>query len=134
MLVSIVLYFIYRFSFIQTKSTNGNIFENLLEILYLVLNLAYSFVYLIGMTLCSLPIFFNLIDGIRNNYYYSLLTFLGIPLIGIAYFLVVMIIGNFYEDLNPVATFVSFSTIYLLLLTISFLNFRRMVKRHEFNR
>ena len=117
--ISIILYFIYRFSFMGPKSTEGNFIENLLDILKIVLNLAYSFIYLIGMILCSLTIFLNLINRIRNNYFYSLLTFLGIPLLCVIYFLIIILIGKFYESFNPMTTFVSFSIIYLLVLIIS---------------
>ena len=133
-LTSLVLYFIYRFAFMGgDKSNDGNFLDNLLDIVEVVLNLAYSSVYLIGMILCSLPIFLNLRDSIRNNYFYSLLTFLGTPLVCVIYFLIIILIDNLYENFHPMTTFVSFSIIYLLVLTLSFLYFRKTLTKYKLN-
>ena len=115
------------------KSNYGNFLENVLDIIEVVLNLAYSAVYLIGMILFSLPIFLNLIDSIRNNYFYSLLAFLGAPLVVVIYFLIIILIDNLYENVDPMTTFVSFSIIYLLFSTVSFLYFRKTLTKYKLN-
>ena len=115
------------------KSTDGNFLNNVLDIVEVVLNLAYSAVYLIGMILCSLPIFLNLINSIRSNYFYSLLTFLGAPFVCVIYFLIIIFIDNLYGNVDPMTTFVSFSIIYLLVATVLFLYFRKTLTKYKLN-
>ena len=80
-IMSIILFIIYRIVIIESKATDGNWFENFIAILDILLNIILSTVYLIGILICSLPLFLNLKKNIRNNYYLSLLTFLGLPFI-----------------------------------------------------
>lgn len=126
--ISILLYLIYRFLLMEKEPVHGDFIENVLDIMDVVLSLAYSFIYLIGMLLCSLPIFFNLLNRIRNNYFYSVLTFLGLPIIALTYFLVIILIVDLSNPFNPMNTFAFFLIMYVAFLTISFLNFRKKVK------
>lgn len=126
--ISILLYLTYRLLLIEKKPVHGNFLENLLDIFSLLLSLVYSFVYLIGLLLCSLPIFLNFIDRIRNNYFNSLLTFLGLPIICLIYVLVVILNVNLLGTFDPMTTFVTFLAIYIFVLTISFLYFRKRLQ------
>lgn len=128
-LISIALFFTYRIVIAETNQVDGNFIEWILQILDILLNLAYSFIYLITMAFCSFAIFLNLIDKIRNNFYLSLLTFLGIPL-----FCVIFIIINILTDRllynNTVTIFrnlVIFSIIYLFFTTLEFFLFRNRI-------
>lgn len=130
-LISIALFVTYRIVIAETNQVDGNFIEWILQILDILLNLAYSFIYLIAMAFCSFAIFLNLIDKIRNNFYLSLLTFLGIPL-----FCVIFIIINILTDRllynNTVTIFrnlVIFSIIYLFFTTLEFLLFRKRVNK-----
>ena len=129
-LIGFVLYLIYRLAFMGgASSKNGNFIDNVLDILEVVLNLAYASVYLMGMILCSLLIFLNLIESVRTNYVYSLLTFLGMPLTCVIYVLINISSENLYENFDPMTTFASFSIIYVLVLTLSFLYFRKTLRK-----
>lgn len=126
--ISILLYLIYRFLLMEKVPVHGDFIENVLDIMDVLLSLAYSFIYLIGMLLFSLPIFFNLINRIRNNYFYSFLTFLGLPIIAVTYFLVIILIVDLSNPFNPMTTLAFFLIIYVAVLTILFLNFRKRIK------
>ncbi|WP_268847241.1 hypothetical protein [Flavobacterium aestivum] len=134
-LINIALFITYRIVISETNHADGNFLETLLQILDIVLNLAYSFIYLIAITFCSFALFLNLIDKIRNNLYLSLLTFLGIPL-----FCVIFIISKILTDGLPIDNNVTvfrnlliFSIIYLLFTTLEILLFRKKLKKSGLN-
>jgi len=130
-IISIVLFVIYRILISQTKIIDGNFLEDVLQILDLVLNLIYSFVYLIGMFVCSCALFLNLIDKIRHNFYLSLLTFLGLPIFCVAFIFINVATDNLLQN-DTVTIFrnlLIFSVIYLLLTTLEFLLFRKRINK-----
>ncbi|MFD1605825.1 hypothetical protein ACFSJW_04415 [Flavobacterium artemisiae] len=132
-LISIVLFIIYRIVIIETKATDGDWFENFIAILDILLNIILSTVYLIGILICSLPLFLNLKKNIRNNYYMSLLTFLGLPFIFIITVIIILATDNQSFKIRPMQIFGAFSLIYIFLSSIQFLLFRRKTKKHELN-
>ena len=120
LLISIILFITYRIVISQTKLIDGNSFEKWIQIFELVLNLGFSLIYLIAMIISSFAVLLNLIEKIRNNFYLSLLTFLGIPS-----FCAIMVFINI-----QLKNLILFSIIYLFLTTIEFLLFRKRVKKN----
>ena len=133
-LVSIILYLVYRFVFLGAFSSDGGWLEQLLEILVVVLNLALSLLYLTGMILCSLTILLNLRAKIRNNYFLSMFTFIGIPLGFVIFLISNILIDKILLDINPVTTLLSFSMIYLFFTLTEFLIFRKKAVKFELNK
>lgn len=132
-LISIVLFVTFRIVIATTDHPDGNFFEWILQILDILLNLAYSVAYLIIMACCSLTIFLNLVDKIRNHFYLSLLTFIGIPFFCVV-FLIVNILNDGLLDQDSVTIFrnlLIFSVIYLCLTTLEFFWFRRRISKSE---
>jgi len=127
-LISIALFFIYRVVIAETKPTDGGFFESVLYILDILLNLGFSFIYLIAMVICSLAFFLNLIGNIRNNRLLSFLTFLGFPLICVVYLVINVSIDVFLYDVSVLTTLMIFSLIYLFLTTIEFLMLKKRLK------
>lgn len=129
--ISIALFIIYRLVISETETKSGTFFEELMSFLDLLLGLGYSLIYLIGMLISSLLLFLNLFEKIRNQFYLSMLTFLGIPVVGIVYIIYITIIindssGNYLP--NFVTTFLIFLFIYLISNLIQFLIFRKRIK------
>lgn len=127
-LMSIVLFVLYRVVISKTdQTTDDNWFDTILFILELLLNLGFSVAYLVGMLVCSLTILLNLVTTIRNNFYLSLLTFLGIPLFCVIYLLFnFFMIFNISKE-NLLTTFLFFSLIYLIVTAVQFLIFRKRI-------
>jgi energy-coupling factor transporter transmembrane protein EcfT len=80
----------------ETTVIAGNFFVQFLQILDFIINLGFSAAYFIAMIISSFAIFLNLIAKIRNNFYWSLLAFLGIPT-----FCVLFIVINLLIDISP---------------------------------
>jgi hypothetical protein len=133
-MMSIALFTIYRIVIIETKTTDGNWFENFIAILDILLNIILSTVYLIGILICSLPLFLNIKKNIRNNYYYSLLTFLGLPFIFILAVIIILSTDSQSFKIRPMQIFGAFSLIYIFFSCIQFLIFRRKIKKYELNK
>ncbi len=134
-LISLALFITYRIVIAGPDHAEENFFKWVLQILDILLNLAYSFVYLIAMVFCSLAIFLNLTDRIRNNLYLSLLTFLGIPLFCVI-FIIISIVTDGLFDHNTVTVFrniLIFSVIYLFFTTVEFFIFRKTIKTFRLN-
>ncbi|MDA6070023.1 hypothetical protein NJT12_10380 [Flavobacterium sp. AC] len=128
-LISVALFFIYNMVIAATKTVDGNLFEKLIQILELLLNMGFAFIYFIAMAISSFVLLLNLVEKIRNNFYLSLSTFLGIPL-----FCFILIISNVLIDIRLhnftiLTTLAIFSTIGLLLTTIQFLLFRKRINK-----
>lgn len=129
-LISVALFVIYRIVISETEAENDSFFNTLMFILETLLSLGYSLVYLIGMLISSFLFFLNLFKKIRNNYYLSMLTFLGIPIAGIIYIIWIMyMITDLSADysVNFMTTFLIFSLIYLIFNLIQFLIFRKRI-------
>lgn len=129
--ISVALFIIYRVVISETETKNGTFFEDLMFFLDLLLSLGYSLIYFIGMLISSLLLFLNLFEKIRNQFYLSMLTFLGIPVVGIVYIIYITIMindstGNYVP--NFATTFLIFLLIYLLSNLIQFLIFRKRIK------
>ncbi|OAH75164.1 hypothetical protein AXA65_04120 [Chryseobacterium sp. FP211-J200] len=129
-LIAFVLFVVYRLGISESESENDTFFKTLLYILDILLSLGYSLIYLIGMLICSLLLFLNLINKIRNNYYFSMLTFLLIPIAGIIYTVWIMLmIGNSSDNDSPdfVRIFLTFLVVYLISNLTQFLIFRKKI-------
>ncbi|MCY0979085.1 hypothetical protein PGH12_08575 [Chryseobacterium wangxinyae] len=125
-IISIVLFCVYRFVIASKESTETNFFEAFLNILETLVDLGFSILYFFGMVAFSLPFFLNFIKQIRNNYFLSLLTFLGLPTAFLIYFMIDVSFD--YHSKNVLTTFVTFSIIYLLITITEFLVFRKKIQ------
>lgn len=88
------------------------------------------------MAICSSAIFLNLIDKIRNNFYLSVLTFIGLPVCGVIFIAGVMITEKLLEhdEVTIFRNLLPFSIAYLLFTTLQFLLFRRTINKPDFNK
>ena len=129
LLISIILYFIYRIVIIEKNTLNDtSFFEKITILLDILLNLYFAIVFLVAMIICSLTFFLNLIEKIRNNYFLSFLTFLGLPIVFVMYLVVIVAIDICTNKVNILGTFLLFSIFYLFIATIEFLLFRKNPK------
>lgn len=127
-LISIVLFVIYRIV-IAEKTINGNLLEQLMQFLELLLNIFFAFIYLVAMVVTSFTVLLNLIEKIRNNFYLSLLTFLGIPSFCIIFIMIKAWIDFSLNNLTILKTLAIFLITYLFLTAIQFLLFRKRIKK-----
>ncbi|RXM45123.1 hypothetical protein BOW55_16585 [Flavobacterium sp. YO12] len=109
----------------------GNSFEKFLQILDLIINLGFSAVYFIAMIISSFAILLNLKEKIRNNFYWSLLAFLGIPLFCVIFILINLLIDISVHNVTILKRPAFFSIIYLFLTTIEFLLFRKRINKFK---
>lgn len=130
-LISIALFVTYRIVIAETDHPDENFLKWVLQILDILLNLAYSVVYLIVMAFCSFAIFLNLIDKIRNNLYLSILTFLGIPLFCVAFIIIAILVNSLLYQVTAFRNLLIFSTIYLFFATFEFLVFRKRMRKFQ---
>ena len=128
-LISIALFVTYRIVIAETDHADENFLKWVLQILDILLNLAYSVLYLIAMAFCSFAIFLNLIDKIRNNLYLSFLTFLGIPLFCVAFIIIAILVDSLLYQITAFRNLLIFSTIYLFFATFEFLVFRKRMRK-----
>ena len=126
-LISVVLFILYRIVIASINQADGNFFETVFQILDTLLNVAYSFIYIIAIVFCSLTIFLNLIVQIRNNFYLSLLTFLGIPLFCVIFMASVVLTDKVLYHETAIGSLLNFSFLYLLVTAVQFLMFRKRV-------
>lgn len=121
LLIGIVLFVFYRIVISQTETVDGNSFQKWVQILSLVLDIGFSLMYLVVMVISSFLVLLNLIEKIRNNFYLSLLTFLGIP----SFCVVIVWVDIHFRNLTV------FSTIYIVLMAIGFLLFRKRINKNN---
>lgn len=122
----ILLYLIYRIIISESESAGNSGFEKIMFIVEILLNLGYSLLYLAGILISSLTLFLNLFKRIRNNFYGSLLTFLGIPLICIIYLLFIYLKLN-HDSENILSTVIIVSGMHFMFTAAQFWMFRRKV-------
>lgn len=130
-LISIALFVTYRIVIAETDHADENFLKWFLQILDILLNLAYSVVYLIAMAFCSFAIFLNLIDKIRNNLYLSILTFLGIPIFCVAFIIIAILVDSLLYQVTAFRNLLIFSTIYFFFATFEFLRFRKRMRKFQ---
>ncbi|ELM3643796.1 hypothetical protein ACLHWR_08925 [Flavobacterium psychrophilum] len=127
LVISISLFIIYRLIIAETNYLESmSMFEKFLFFIDVLLNIWVSILSLIAMFFCSLFFFLNLVVNIRNNYYLSSLSFLGIPTIWIVYLIVI----NIYTGFGFYRTILVLSMIYLFLTAVQFLKFRKKIKSY----
>jgi len=127
-LTAFVFFVIYRVIISQTDTTDSNWFETILWILKILVDLGFSLVFLGGMLISSLAIFLNLIPKVRSSFVLSALSFLGIPVIGLLYFMMDLVIDNVVNKFF--ATFILLSTTYILITLAEFIIFRKQIKTY----
>lgn len=130
LLLSIVLFMLYRIVIAELQQANTTLFERFFNIMDVLLNLGFSMIYLVVMVSSSFSVFLNHIEKIKNSYFMSFLTFSGIP-----FFCVVFLAVNVSMDIYqynftpaPVKILLCFSIVYLVCSVIEFLMFRKKVK------
>ncbi|VTR50969.1 Uncharacterised protein [Sphingobacterium thalpophilum] len=128
-LLSILLFVLYRFLMLDSELVDSTFFEKVLSIVDAFLNAYLSTVYVVVITLGSVLFFLNQIEKIRNSYFLSLITFSGVPFISVI-FLTVIILGDTYQygvTAAPLKLLFVFSVLYLLCTIVEFLLFRRKI-------
>lgn len=124
-LISIILFIIYRIVIAEKEYADGNWLGVILNILDIFLNLGLSLIYLVAMLVCSMTFFMNLNEKIRNHFYISLLTFIGIPFIGVGFLAINVFIEWSSYGMSFLTTFLILSIVYLIFTTLQFLLFRK---------
>ncbi|AQW96816.1 hypothetical protein CMU11_18200 [Elizabethkingia anophelis] len=133
LLISILLFFLYKIVMMETKQTDATFLGNILYIIDILLNLGFSLIYLAVMVLGSLPFFLNLIEKIRNNSFLSFLAFSGIPLICVIYLMANVSIDLYQYKESLLIRLISFSIMYLLCTCVEFLMFRKKIKSLKYS-
>ncbi|RWU10829.1 hypothetical protein [Pedobacter chitinilyticus] len=128
-LMTLALFIAYRIVIAESEPAGSTWIEKFLFMLDVILNLGFSLFYLLVMIVASLAIFFNQIAKIRNNGYLSSLTFLAVPLVGVLILAVKVSIDVYTHSPNILSTVLTFSILYLLGNTITFLSFRKSMKK-----
>lgn len=124
LLISIALFIAYRFAIINTVYNGSGLLGNILDILDILLNIGFSFIYLAAMMLCSFTVFLNHFKKIRDKGIYSWLTFSGAAVI----IVITLIINLFIEGASRdsiTLKLVIFSILYLFLTAFLFFRFRK---------
>jgi len=127
-LMSLVLFLAYRIVISQTETKDGSWFDTFLQFLDIFINLGFSLIYLGAMIICSFFIFLNLYQNIRNNFYYSLFSFVGLASVFTGYWLIDVMTDDLGFNQNPLRTFIIFCLIYVCFCCIQFLIFRKQTK------
>lgn len=130
LLISILLFFLYKIVMMETKQTDATFLGNILYIIDILLNLGFSLIYLAVMVFGSLSFFLNLVEKIRNNSFLSFLAFSGIPLICVIYLGTNVLIEIYQYNYSFIIRPLVFLIVYLLCTGVEFLMFRKKVKKH----
>lgn len=128
-LMSLALFIAYRIVIAESEPAGSTWMEKFLFMLDVILNLGFSLFYLLVMIVASLAIFFNQIAKIRNNGYLSSLTFLAVPSVGVLILAVKVLIDVYTHSPNILSTVLTFSILYLLGNIVTFLSFRKSMKK-----
>ena len=127
-LLSIVLFLIYRFTILQSDYSDAlNGWQKFLSVVDVLFQFLLSGISFIAMIFCSLFIFLNLIVTIRNNYFFSFLTFFGISIIWLIYLLFI----NVGTDFKFCKTILILTIIYQFCTYIEFIQFRKKVNIYK---
>lgn len=127
-LISIVLFIAYRVVIAGSNESDTGFLGSIFQILDAFLNVTYSFVYLLAIAFCSLTIFLNLIDRIRNNNFLSLLTFVGLPFCCVIFIAVVWISDGLHV-ISSANNLLVFSAVYLLFCILQYSFFRKRMEK-----
>lgn len=131
LLIGIVLFVIYRIVISKSDTTSENWLDSILNILTLLLQLEFALINLIAMICCSLAILLNLVKNIREMFIFSLLSFIGLPIIYICK--VGFHISQIYSSdtiLNSqLTTVLIIVVVYLFLTAVQFLFFRKKMSK-----
>lgn len=140
LLFTIGLFCLYRTFFMDTKPSNGNTFDEFMNLIYLVLNMHFVLFYLFAMFICSLTFFLNLNSRIRKNPLLSLLSFIGIPTAVVLHFVIDFMTDMYSQKPFPeyqsgmtdfFVNFISFPVFYLVLVITEFIVFRKKIQKYE---
>lgn len=124
------LYVIYRITIAESEPAGESEFKKFIFILEILVNLGFSLLYLVAVWVSSLTFFLNLFANIRNNFYASLFTFLGISLLCIIYVLFIYSQLD-YDTHNTLSNLIILAGFYFLATGLQFLMFRRKIERKE---
>lgn len=128
--MGLLLYVIYRIIISESEPAGESEFKKFMFILEILVSLGFSLLYLAAVLVSSLTLLLNLFANIRNNFYASLLTFLGVPLVCIVYLSFVHL--QIQNDSNsPLLTLLILSGVYFVGTGLQFLMFRKKVMRLE---
>ncbi|PZP42897.1 MAG: hypothetical protein DI598_16395 [Pseudopedobacter saltans] len=129
LLLTFVLYFLYRILVSNSHTNSEGFFSAILEILVILTELGFSFVFFVLMSFNSLVIFFNFIPKIRNTWFLSMMTFLLVPLIVCVFFLVSGLIRFGEYSMSPLMYLMLFLIARIIFSILEFFIFRRKIER-----
>ena len=132
-LLSVLLFTLYRLIIAQTDTSPTGFLESIIVILDIVVNLGFSTIYLVAMALCSLLLFLNHIEKVRNHKVLSLLTFSGIPTLFLVLLIVYILAGIYKYNmiLDPLKMLLVFSIIYVSCTILEFVVFRKAIEKRK---
>lgn len=125
LLTGFVLYVAYRITIMDTTAADDGLLATIADILDIVLNLAFSLLYLAAILLCSFTVFLNFLRRIRENYLLSWLSFSGAPILLIAFLIISLLINSHHFTGSVMTNLLIFSLLYTCITTILFIQFRK---------
>ncbi len=126
LLINIILFVIYKLTGLSTNYSKDMSFFETVEFVFKVFaDLYLSALLFLILFFCSLLLLLNLIPKIRNNFYLSFLSFLGIPIILLVYILFGIIKTS---GLKFFTTILILTTTYILITLTEFLWLRKKIK------
>ncbi len=126
LLANSILFVIYKLTGLSTNYSNDMNFFETVEFIFKVFTNLYLSALLFGILFfCSLFIFLNLMPKIRNNFYLSFISFLGIPISLLVYILFAIIQSS---GLKFFGTILVLTIVYILVTVMEFLWLRKKIK------
>ena len=126
LLLNIILFVIYKLTGLSNNYSKDMSFFETVEFVFKVFaDLYLSALLFLILFFCSLLLLLNLIPKIRNNFYLSFLSFLGIPIILLVYIIFGIIKTS---GLEFFATILILTITYILITLTEFLWLRKKIK------
>lgn len=128
LLTGFVLYAAYRITIMETTAADDGLLATIADLLDIVLNLAFSLLYLAAILLCSFTVFLNFVRKIRESYLLSWLSFSGAPILLIVFLIISLLISSHHFTGSIMSNLLIFSLLYICITTILFTQFRKKVQ------
>jgi hypothetical protein len=131
LLISLALFVLYRVVMSHTYySEKMNFYEKFFFFLEAITGLFYSALYLNVILWSSLLFYLNLIKKVRDNYFWSCITFVGLPFAVVGYLIIAILISKI--TIPSFITLLVFSILYQIITAIEFINFRKRISAFNF--
>lgn len=132
LIFSLILYIGFRIVLNNIDTEESNFFEFILKILELFLDIYLTALFLGAMMVCSFTYFLNLNNQIRNNTFFSLLTFTAIPIAVVLFYCIQFNIDFQMEDIDGLRMMKPYfivAFIYILFSIFLFIIFRIKLRK-----